>query len=129
MANKVFLIGRLVKDPEIRYTQSGKAVASFTLAIDRPFKDENGNKATDFIPIVAWGKTAQLCSDYLNKGRQVAIFGRIQTRNYTADDGTKRYVTEVIAEEVEFIGNREKTVHNQSDGLMNDFTEIEDEPF
>ena len=64
MANKVFLIGRLVKAPEIRYTQSGKAVASFTLAIDRPFKDENGNKAADFIPVVAGGKTAEVCGKY-----------------------------------------------------------------
>lgn len=129
MANKVFLIGRLVKDPEIRYTQSGKAVSSFTLAIDRPFRDENGNKATDFIPVVAWGKTAEVCSKYLTKGRQTAVMGRIQTRSYTADDGSRRYVTEVLAEEVEFIGNREKTAQNQSDGSMNDFTEIEDEPF
>ena len=129
MANKVFLIGRLVKDPEIRYTQSGKAVASFTLAIDRPFKDENGNKATDFIPVVAWGKTAEVCGKYLTKGRQTAVMGRIQVRNYKTDDGTRRYVTEVIAEEVEFIGNREKAAHNQSDGFMNDFTEIEDKPF
>ena len=127
--NKAILIGRLTKDPEIRYTQSGKAVATFTLAIDRPFKDENGNKATDFIPVVAWGKTAEVCDKYLTKGRQTAVMGRIQVRNYTADDDTKRYVTEVIAEEVEFIGNREKTAHNQSDGVMNDFTEIEDEPF
>ena len=127
--NKAILIGRLTKDPEIRYTQSGKAVASFTLAIDRPFRDENGNKAADFIPVVAWGKTAEVCGKYLTKGRQTAVMGRIQTRSYTADDGSRRYVTEVLAEEVEFIGNREKTVQNQSDGFMNDFTEIEDEPF
>ncbi len=127
--NKAILIGRLTKDPEIRYTQSGKAVSSFTLAIDRPFKDENGNKATDFIPVVAWGKTAEVCGKYLTKGRQTAVMGRIQTRSYTADDGSRRYVTEVLADEIEFIGNREKTAHNQSDGSMNDFTEIEDEPF
>lgn len=127
--NKAILIGRLTKDPEMRYTQSGKAVASFTLAIDRPFRDENGNKATDFIPIVAWGKIAELCAKYLNKGRQTAITGRIQTRTYQATDGTKRYVTEIIAEELEFIGNRETTSQNQNDSFTNDFTEITDEPF
>lgn len=127
--NKAVLIGRLTKDPEMRYTQSGKGVASFTLAINRPFKDENGDKATDFIPIVAWGKTAELCAKYLTKGRQTAITGRIQTRSYTANDGSKRYVTEVIAEEVEFIGNRETTSQNQNDSFTNDFTEITDEPF
>ena len=105
--NKVILMGRLVKDPEIRYTQSGKNVATFTLAVDRGLgKDapDNAPKA-DFIPIVAWNKLADVAGNYLGKGRQVLIEGHMQVRNYEAQDGSKRYVTEVITEKLELIGN------------------------
>ena len=103
--NKVILIGRLVKDPEIRYTQSGKGVASFVLAVDRRFSKE-GQQTADFIPIVAWNKLAEICGDNLVKGRRISVEGRMQVRNYDAQDGTKRYVTEVIADEVEFLDSK-----------------------
>ena len=103
--NKVILIGRLVKDPEMRYTQSGKGVCSFTLAVDRRFSKE-GQQTADFIPIVAWNKLAEICGNNLVKGRRISVEGRMQVRNYDAQDGTKRYVTEVIADEVEFLDSR-----------------------
>lgn len=108
--NKVILMGRLTRDPEIRYTQSQKAVATFTLAVERRVRrnadGQPPQQTADFIPIVAWDKTAELCGNYLTKGRQVLIEGRMQVRNYDAQDGSKRYVTEVIADNVEFIGSR-----------------------
>lgn len=106
MLNKVVLIGRLTRDPETRVLSSGSSVSTFTLAVDRTFKSRDGERGTDFIPIVAWGKTAELCGQYLSKGRQTAVAGRIQTRSYDANDGSKRYVTEVVAEEVTFLGSK-----------------------
>ena len=103
--NKVILIGRLVNDPEIRYTQSGKGVASFVLAVDRRFSKE-GQQSADFIPIVAWNKLAEIIGNNLTKGRRISVEGRMQVRNYDAQDGTKRYVTEVIADEVEFLDSK-----------------------
>lgn len=105
--NKVILMGRLAKDVEMHYTQTGKNVATFTLAVDRGLgKDapDNAPKA-DFIPIVAWNKLADVAGNYLGKGRQVLIEGHMQVRNYDAQDGSKRYVTEVITEKLELIGN------------------------
>ena len=101
--NKVILAGRLTKDPEVRYTQTGVAVASFTLAVNRRFSKE---KVADFIPIVVWDKIAEVVGNNLVKGSQVLIEGRIQIRSYDAQDGSKRYVTEVIAQELEFMGSR-----------------------
>ena len=101
--NKVILAGRLTKDPEVRYTQTGVAVASFTLAVNRRFSKE---KVADFIPIVVWDKIAEIVGNNLVKGSQVLIEGRIQIRSYDAQDGSKRYVTEVIAQELEFMGSR-----------------------
>jgi single-strand DNA-binding protein len=104
--NKVILAGRLTKNPEIRYTQTGKAVASFTLAVNRRFShNTNQEQTADFIPIVVWDKLAEVCSKYLFKGSQVLIEGRMQVRNYEAQDGSKRYVTEVIAQELVY-GNK-----------------------
>lgn len=114
--NKVVLIGRLARDPEVRYTQSGKAVTSFTLAADRRVrKDTEAQQTVDFIPIVAWDKLAEICGNYLAKGRKTAVEGRIQVRSYEAKDGAKRYVTEVIAESVEFLGDK-GTGDNTSQG-------------
>ena len=107
--NKVILIGRLTRDPEVRYTQSGVAVATFTLAVDRRFarRDANdGQPTADFIPIVCWRKLAEICGNNLVKGRRVGVEGRMQVRNYDAQDGSKRYITEVIADEVEFLDSR-----------------------
>ena len=104
--NKVILMGRLAKDVELRYTQTGKAVATFNLAVDRK-KGENANGPTaDFIPCVAWDKLGELAGNYLAKGRQVLIEGRMQVRNYEAQDGSKRYVTEVITEKIDLIGSK-----------------------
>lgn len=103
--NKVILAGRLTKDPEVRYTQTGVAVASFTLAVNRRFSKE---KAADFIPIVVWDKIAEVVGNNLVKGSQVLIEGRIQIRSYDAQDGSKRYVTEVIANDIEFMGSKPK---------------------
>lgn len=101
--NKAILLGRLTKDPDVRYTQSGKCAASFTLAVDRPFKGQNGEKETDFINVVTWGKTAELVGNSCIKGHRLLVDGRLQIRSYDAKDGTKRWVTEIIANSVEFI--------------------------
>lgn len=110
--NKAILIGRLTKDPEAMTTKSGVSKTTFTLAIDRSYINEQGNREADFIPVVTWKTTADLCARYLSKGRQVAVDGTIQTRSYDAQDGTKRFVTEVIANHVEFLGSREGGQHN-----------------
>ena len=104
--NKVILAGRLVRDPEVRYTQTGKAVASFTLAVNRRFSSSDAQQTADFIPIVVWDKLAEVCGNNLVKGSQVLIEGRIQIRSYDAQDGSKSYVTEVIAHEIEFMGSK-----------------------
>ena len=100
--NKIILIGRLTKDPELSYTKGGKAVCKFTLAVDRPYNGES--KEADFINIVVWNKAGENAAKYLAKGRQTAVEGRLQLRSYDGNDGKKRYVTEVIADRVEFIG-------------------------
>ena len=104
--NKVILIGRLTKDPELRTIASGNATTSFTIAVNRNFTNQNGEREADFINCVAWRKQAENVAKYCTKGSQVAVEGRIQTRNYDAQDGTKRYVTEVIADNVTFLSSR-----------------------
>lgn len=102
--NIAILIGRLTKDPELRYIPStGKAVATFAIAVDRPFTTKDGQKQTDFFNIVVWGKTAENCANYLAKGRLAAIKGQIQNRSYDTQAGEKRYVTEIIADTVQFL--------------------------
>lgn len=103
--NKVILIGRLTRDPELRYTQSGSAVCSFTLAVDRAFTNQQGEREADFIDIVVWNKAAENVAKYMAKGRQVAVDGRLQIRSYEGNDGQRRWRTEVIANNVEFLGN------------------------
>ncbi len=101
--NKVVLIGRLTKDPELRFTPgAGTAVTTLTLAVDK-YNSKSGQKEAEFVPVVVWGKQAESTANYMSKGSQMAISGRIQTRNYEAKDGTKRYVTEVVATEVQFL--------------------------
>ena len=104
--NKVFLIGRLTKDPELRYTSNNIATTSFTVAINRTFTNQNGEREADFINVVVWRKQAENVKNYLNKGSQVAIDGRIQTRTYDGQDGQKRYVTEVVADNVQFLDSK-----------------------
>ncbi len=105
--NKVILMGRLTRDPEVRYTQTNNTlVASFSLAVNRRFANQNGERQADFINIVAWSKTGEFCSKYFKKGQQVGIIGRIQTRNWDDDQGVKHYVTEVVAEEAYFADSK-----------------------
>ena len=104
--NKVVLIGRLTRDPELRYTGSNTPVATFSLAVNRNFQNQNGEREADFINIVVWRKQAENCKNFLTQGSQVAIEGRIQTRTYDDQNGQKRYVTEVIANNVEFLGSK-----------------------
>jgi len=101
--NRICLVGRLTKDPELRYTPAGKAVASFTLAVDRPFKNQHGEREADFINIVAWGQQGENCANYLAKGKLAAVDGRLQIRAYDGQDGQRRWVTEVITDTVRFL--------------------------
>lgn len=112
--NKVFLIGRLVRDPELRYTSSNIPVASFSLAVNRNFTNQSGEREADFINIVVWRKQAENCKNYINQGSQVAIDGRLQTRSYEDQTGQKRYVTEVVADNVQFLDT--KASRQQKDG-------------
>lgn len=105
--NNVTLVGRLTKDSELRKTQSGTACTSFTLAVNRTFKTADGIEA-DFIPVVCWGKTAQNVHDYTYKGMRVGVIGRIQTRTYTKNDGSNVYITEVVANEVQFLEQKQQ---------------------
>lgn len=122
--NKVILMGRLTKDPDVRYTQTNNTmIASFTLAVNRRFAKEEEQNA-DFINIVAWSKTAEFCSKYFKKGQQVGVIGRMQTRTWDDDAGQKHYITEVVAEEVYFADTRrdgetskfENIIENTNDG-------------
>ena len=113
--NKVILVGRLAQDPEVRYTQSGKAVASFTLAVNR-FGGGQGQNNADFIPVVAWEKLAETCGNNLTKGQRVLVEGRLQIRSYEANDGQKRRIAEVVAQQVEFL--ERKQVKSDDDGNL-----------
>ncbi len=106
MLNRVILIGRLTRDPELRYVPSGQPVASFTLAVDRPFVNQQGERGTDFIDIVAWRRLAEQVTQHLSKGRLVAIEGRLQIRSYETQDGQKRKVAEVVADAVRFLDRK-----------------------
>ena len=106
--NRVILIGNLTRDPELRYTPDGTPVTSFTIAVNRPFTTRQGEKEADFIPIVVWRKRAETCSEYLAKGSQVAVDGRLQIRSYEDKDGVKRRVAEVVAWRVEFLQRLKK---------------------
>lgn len=103
--NRFFATGRLTKEPEKRTTQNGTSVCTFTLAVDRRYKNANGERETDFFPVVCWRRVADLSAQYLSKGKQVAIAGEVQMHSYEKD-GQKRYVTEVVADEVQFLSPR-----------------------
>ena len=105
--NRVVLIGRLTKDPELRYTPSNTAVATFTIAVNRPKRQDREQEA-DFVNIIVWGKQAENCNKYIEKGSKVAIEGRIQTRSYDGADGKKKYVTEVVGENVQFLDTKKE---------------------
>ncbi len=143
--NKVILMGRLTRDPEVRYTQTNNTlVASFSLAVNRRFVRQGEERQADFINIVAWSKLGEFCSKYFKKGQQVGVIGRIQTRTWDDDQGTKHYVTEVVAEEAYFadskreaeagadVSNFENTFGNTAPGNMGSDFEVsssDDLPF
>lgn len=131
--NRIILLGRLTKDPEIRSTNSGKAVAQFTLAVDRPFLNQQGQREADFIPVVVWGKAAELVGNSCKKGHRLLVEGRLQIRNFDAKDGTKHWVTEIIATNIEFIERREqpKDMANMGTDVTKEkpFDDINDIPF
>jgi single-strand DNA-binding protein len=106
MLNKVILIGRLTADPNLRYTQSGNAVANFTLAVDRPYTSQGGEKEVDFIDIVTWRKLAEIVANNLEKGRLVAVEGRLQIRSYDDQNGVRRKAAEIVADQVKFLDYR-----------------------
>ena len=112
--NKAILVGRLAQDPEVRYTQSGKAVASFNLAVENNFGDE---KKADFIPIVAWNKLAEICGNNIGKGRKILVEGRLQIRSYEDKEGQKKRVAEVIAQTIEFLDYKKSDNDGSSDNV------------
>lgn len=118
MLNRIILIGRLTRDPELRYTPAGVAVTQFTLAVDRNFTGQNGEREADFIPVVTWRQLAETCANYLRKGRLTAVEGRIQVRNYENNEGKRVYVTEVIADNVRFLeSSQSRDGGNTSSGM------------
>lgn len=139
MLNQTIIMGRLTRDPELRHTQSGAAVASFTLAVDRDFKDKaTGEKATDFIDVVAWRNTAEFVSRYFSKGRMAVVEGRLQMRDWTDKDGNKRRTAEVVADNVYFGDSKRDGDSSYQGGYssggyqapeqpINEFQELQDE--
>ena len=122
--NTITLLGRLTKNPEARYTSTGKAVTLFTLAVNRPYVSQDGQREADFINCQAWGKTAEVVGNHVSKGDRLLVEGRLQIRSYTDKEGTKRYATEVVVGRVEFIENKNK---NAGESNMKSFGQYVDE--
>lgn len=138
--NRTVLVGRLTKDPELRYTPNGVPVATFTLAVNRPFKNAAGEQEADFINVVVWRKPAENAANFLKKGSLAGVDGRVQTRNYEGQDGKRVYVTEILAESVQFLEPRSQKADGNSQGNTNtsgskqnssqgDYTRVDDDPF
>ena len=136
--NKAILIGNLTKDPEVRSTPNGVTVCTFSIAVNRRGTNQAGERRADFFNIVAWRQLGELCGKYLAKGRKVSVIGEIQTRSYDAKDGSKRYITEIVADEVEFLtpkgqdsgngGGYERAYERQAAPQAPEgFTEIDDD--
>ena len=126
MLNQVNLCGRVTTDVELRITNAGKYVTQFNVAVERDFSN-NGEKETDFIPVVAWGNTAEFASKYFTKGKMIIVSGRLQVRNYKTQNGENRYVTEVVANNVYFAGDKAKADEGANFGGNNEeFTEVAD---
>lgn len=126
MLNRAVLVGRLTKDVDLRYTPNGVASASFTLAVNRTFTNQSGEREADFINIQVWRKQAENAANYLRKGSLRGVDGRIQTRNYEGQDGKRVYVTEVIADSVQFLEPKQKSQNDQPSNQQNQF---KDEPY
>ena len=128
MLNKAIVMGRLTRDPELRRTQSGTAVTSFTLAVDRDFKSQSGEKETDFIDVVAWRNTGEFAAKYLAKGRMAAVEGRIQVRDWQDKDGNRRKAVEVVADNVYFADSKRDSKPQEPHAITEpEFDEIEDD--
>lgn len=132
--NKVFLLGRFTSDVELRYTNNGTAVTSFSLAVDRGYKDQSGEKATDFIECVAWRCTAEFAARNFGKGRAAVVEGHLQVRPYTDKEGKKRNITEVVVDGLSFADSKPKqqtmmVVHDPNDSFVDEIEEDEDTPF
>lgn len=128
MLNNVVIMGRLTRDPELRRTQSGTAVTSFTMAVDRDFKSQSGEKETDFIDVVAWRSTGEFAAKYLAKGRMAAVEGRIQVRDWQDKDGNRRKSVEVVADNVYFADSKRDSKPQESRTVDDqEFDEIEDD--
>ncbi len=125
MINNIVLVGRLVRDVELKHTTGGHAVANFTLACDRPFKNASGEKETDFIRVIVWRKQAENCAQYLGKGSMAGATGRLQVRNYEANDGQKKTIAEVVADNVRFLDSKKQ--QGQGQIIPGDEIEISDE--
>lgn len=126
MLNRIIIMGRLTRDPELRHTQSGTAVASFSLAVDRDFKNQNGEKETDFIDVVAWRNSAEFVSRYFTKGRMAVVEGRLQIRDWTDKDGGRRRSAEVVADSIYF-GDSKRTVSDSDTPSSGEFQELPEE--
>lgn len=131
--NRVVLVGRLTKDPELKYTPSGVATASFTLAVNRSFTNQSGEREADFINCVVWRRPAENVANFLKKGSLAGVDGRIQTRNFEGQDGKRVYITEVVAESVQFLepkGQSSNQSSNQSNNQgSNNYTRVDEDPF
>ena len=114
MLNRIVLVGRLTRDPETRTTSNGTVVSSFTLAVNRNYKNAQGEAEADFIPVVTWRKLAELCSKYLKKGKLAAVDGRLETRTYDDKEGVRRYISEVIADNVVFLSPKDNTENTEN---------------
>lgn len=125
MINRSILVGRLTKDPELRYTASGVAVATFTLAVNRQFSNSQGEKEADFISVVAWRQLAELAANYLKKGSQCGLEGRLQSRSFDNKEGKRVYVTEVVADNIQFLSPSKSENKKTSDPFENDSRTIE----
>lgn len=119
--NRIILMGRLVKDPDVKVTTSGKTVCTFTLAVDRPFAGKDGKREADFINIQTWNKTAEVVGNNVSKGQRLLVEGRLQIRKYQDKQGQNRTVSEVIADRVEFIERKEKDAHTPNSGAGSGF--------
>ncbi|NLS44713.1 MAG: single-stranded DNA-binding protein [Firmicutes bacterium] len=126
--NRVVLVGRLAQDPELRYTQTGIAVAKFTIAVNRPFLNQQGEREADFIDIVVWRNQAENCAQYLSKGRLAGVDGRLQIRSYQTADGQRRRVAEVVADRVKFLDRGRDTSQEGEDSTRQDAVEDNDFP-
>ena len=127
MLNRIIVMGRMTRDPELRRTNSGTAVASFSLAVDRDFKSQSGEKETDFIDVVAWRNTAEFVSKYFSKGRMAVVEGRLQLRDWTDRDGNKRRSAEVVVEQMYFGDSKRDEGSTQATRYQPSVTEPEDE--